>query len=146
MSTIATEACVVSMWCCVLILHVVLLVCRLNLYDPKKALKMKFQNLATLLLSGVASSANVIKSVVSSTTTRRGELKINLCLSYRRLLIINPCSLQLIDLESKKHEDLKMSFIFLHSLSESRDEIPVKWGSLSYPKISNFGLCVENTK
>ena len=91
---------------------------------------MKFQNLATLLLSGVASSANVIKSVVSSTTTRHEELKINLCLSYRRLLIINPCSLHLIDLESKKHEDLKMSFIFLPSLSEFRDEIRVKSGRI----------------
>ena len=103
-------------------------------------------HLARLLLSGVASSANIIKSVVSPMTTRRGELKINLCLSYRRLLIINPCSLHLIDLESKKHEDLKMSFLFLLSLSESRDEIPVKWGSLSYPKISDFGLCLENNK
>ena len=91
-------------------------------------------------------SANVIKSVVSSTTTRHGELKINLCLSYQRLQIINPRSLHLINLESKKHEDLKMSFLFLRSLFESRDEIPVKWGSLSHPKISNFGLCIENTK
>ena len=84
-------------------------------------------------------SNGIIKSVVSPTTTRHGELKINLCLSYQRLLIINPCSLHLIDLESKKHEDLKMSFLFLLSLSESRDEIPVKWGNLSHPKIFDFG-------
>jgi hypothetical protein len=32
------------------------------------------------------------------------------------------------------------------SLFESRDEIPVKWGSLSHPKIFDFGLCMKNTK
>ena len=35
---------------------------------------------------------------------------------------------------------------FRHSVSESQDEIPVKGGSLSHPKISDFGLCIENTK
>ena len=41
---------------------------------------------------------------------------------------------------------MKIFFIFLPSLSESRDEIPVKWGSLSDRKIFDFGLCIENTK
>ena len=47
--------------------------------------------------------------------------------------------------ESRKGGGVKI-FIFLPSLSESQDEIPVKWGSLSHPKISDFGLCIENTK
>jgi hypothetical protein len=44
------------------------------------------------------------------------------------------------------HEDLKMGFIFLPSLFESQGKIPVKWGSLSHPKISDFGLCIQNIK
>ena len=47
--------------------------------------------------------------------------------------------------KSRKCGGVKI-FIFLPSLSESRDEIPVKWGSLSHPKISDFVLCMENTK
>ena len=53
--------------------------------------------------------------------------------------------LHLMNLELRKCGGVKI-FIFLPSLSESWDEIPVKWGSLSYPKISDFGLCIENTK
>ena len=48
--------------------------------------------------------------------------------------------------ELRKCGGVKIFFIFFPSLSESRDEIPVKWGNLSHPKISNFGLCIENTK
>jgi len=47
--------------------------------------------------------------------------------------------------ESRKCGGVKI-FIFLPSLYESRDEIPIKWGSLSHPKISDFVLCIENTK
>jgi hypothetical protein len=50
------------------------------------------------------------------------------------------------NLKSNKYEDLKIIFIFLPSLSEYRDEIPVKWGSLSHPKIFDFGLWIENIK
>ena len=53
--------------------------------------------------------------------------------------------LHLINPESRKCGDVKI-FIFLPSLPESQDEIPIKWGSLSHPKISDFGLCIENTK
>jgi len=46
---------------------------------------------------------------------------------------------------SRKSEDLQDKFIFLPSLFESQDQILVKWGSLSHPKISDFRLCIENT-
>ena len=53
--------------------------------------------------------------------------------------------IHLKNLESKKCGGVKI-FIFLPSLSESWDEIPIKWGSLSHPKIFDFGLCLENNK
>ena len=104
MPAIATEGRVVSLLCCMLVLFDMFLVCHLNLCVPKKALKMKFQSLARLLLSGVASSANVIKSVVSSTTTRHEELKINFYLSYNLVAIIGPC---LISHQSLKQTSVK---------------------------------------
>jgi hypothetical protein len=40
---------------------------------------------------------------------------------------------------SEKREVLQINFIFLPSLSKSRDEISVKWGRIVTPKISYFG-------
>jgi hypothetical protein len=48
--------------------------------------------------------------------------------------------------QSGKSEDLQINFILLPGLSESRDEIPVKWGRFVTPKIFYFGLCGKNAK
>ena len=135
-----------------LIFVVVLLVYRPIYVIQRKAMKTtpakgcsygSFLSQARPLLSGVALAANIIKSRVSH-ETRQEERKTNLYLCCHLLAILDPC---LISHQSQlnKYEDLKINFIFLPSLSESRDEIPVKWGSLPHPKISDFGLCMENT-
>jgi hypothetical protein len=41
---------------------------------------------------------------------------------------------------------LLVCFIFLPSLFESRDEIPVKWGRIVTPQNFYFGMCIGNTK
>ena len=143
MPTIDTEAYVVSMLWCMFVLFGVLLACYPYFYDLKEGSEdytntrifvWNIQSLAKLLLSGVASS-----------TKHRWPL------SCYPVQLPNPLYhassfLHLMNLESRKCGGVKIFFIFLSSLSESRDEIPVKWGSLSHPKISDFGLCIENTK
>ena len=154
MPAIATEARVVSMLCCMLVFFVVLLVCCPIYVIQRKAMKTtpakgcsygSFWSQARPLLSGVASSVNIIKSRVSQ-FMRHKELKIYLYLPCHHLFIHESLFLHLINRQSRKHEELKINFIYLSSLSESRDEIPVKLGSLSHSKISNFVLCIENTK
>ena len=144
MPAIATEARVVSMLWCMLVLFGVLLVCHPYLCDPKEGPEdytntrifvWNIQSLAKLLLSGVASSTKhhwPFSSLLSCATPNP--------------LYHASSFLHLIYSESRKCGGVKNFFIFLPSLSESRDEIPIKWGSLSHPKIFDFGLCIENTK
>jgi hypothetical protein len=51
-----------------------------------------------------------------------------------------------INLKWRKHEDSKIGYIYIPSLSDSKDEISVNMVNLSDPKISNVGQWIINTK
>jgi hypothetical protein len=69
------------------------------------------------LLGGVASAVN--NNSLISQATRYEELKIKLYLSFHLLAILDPCLIS-HQHKAKKQEDLKISVIYLSSLSESR--------------------------
>jgi hypothetical protein len=91
------------------------------------------------LLSGVASVVNNSKSWISQ-VTRHEKLKIKLYLPCDLLAILDPCLIS-HQHKSKKHEDLKISVIYLSNLSESQIYLILSFQSSlsSVAYISIFG-------